>query len=87
MNKIAFVMSSILAYIGILLFAWTRAVKSLYPKIGYLIYTAKSEGSYNSGDYMINTNSVTALSLICIVAGIILCCVFYKKGLKKECSG
>jgi len=94
MNKVAFVMSSILTYLGILLLSWTRAVNAVFPKIAYLITkdtdikpvkdAAGNIRLVNQNRYVIDTCNVTTIAVVCIVVGILLCVIFYKKGCKSE---
>lgn len=86
MNKVAFVMSGVLTFLGIILLAWTRAVTELFPKIGYLVFKASGPGSYSPGQYAVDVSGVKVIAVICIIAGLILCAVFYGIGGKCEKS-
>jgi uncharacterized membrane protein YidH (DUF202 family) len=76
MNKVGFVMSSLLTIVGLLLIAGAQAVS-------YLAFKTFG-GTYSTGEYAANLTGLYIIGVISIVAGVFLSVLFYKKGIKKE---
>lgn len=84
MNKVAFVMSSILMFFGIVLVAWGQVVKSLLPKIGYMVFKLQVLESYSPSEYVVNLSGLYIIATISIIGGLWLSVIFYKKGSKQK---
>ncbi len=83
MDRIAFVMSMILTFLGIVILAWTRAVKALLPKIGWIVFKASGPGSYSPGKYEVDLSGVSGIATVCIIAGIVMSVILYRRGRKQ----
>jgi len=84
MNKVGFVMSSILMFFGIVLVAWGQVIKSLLPKIGYIVFKLHGPGSYSPSEYVVNLSGLYIIATISIIVGLLFSVIFYKKGSKQK---
>ncbi len=84
MNKIGFLISGILAIMGVYLYTLGKIINLVMPKIGYLAFQMARSGSYNPEKYIIDFTEVYWVALGMVIAGVILSLIFYIVGLKKE---
>jgi len=84
MNKLAFVMSSILTMLGVMLFAWTEIAKAVIPMVLMQVITSfSSRYSTSIIDYMPDISGIRTVAVVIILAGAILSAVFYSLEKKK----
>lgn len=86
MNKIGFLLSGLLTFIGFITLNFTSITNKLLPKIGYMIFNLLSSGSrsYSPNDYKMSYISTNGLALIEIIIGLGLCIFFYYKSTKAD---
>ena len=80
-NKLAFVISSILTFLGISILAGALAIRAVTANIWPMVFGAfKLTGVLRPDEYLVNLAGIYIVAAVCIVVGTVLSIVFYKKG-------
>jgi len=84
MNRLAFVMSNILTFLGIVLLSIALMIRAILTggPSHFLFKAFIRTGSWKPEAYAPNLSGVYVISAICIVVGLVLSVVFYKNGSK-----
>lgn len=84
MNRLAFIMSNILTFLGIVLLSTALTIRALLTggPSRFLFEAFVKTGTWGPEAYTPNLGEVYAISALCIVVGLVLSVVFYKRGSK-----
>lgn len=82
-NKLAFIMSNILTFLGIIILVISKIIYAVMFKIGTMMFDifAKS-GSYKPGMYAPDLSGVYIIGVICIIVGLVLSVAFYTESIE-----
>lgn len=78
MNKVGFLLSSLLALLGFITLNIISFTTNILPKIGLMVFKLAG-GSYSPNDYIIAFTSTNTLALFEIIIGLGLCVFFYTR--------
>ncbi|KUK30276.1 MAG: hypothetical protein PWP22_1383 [Thermoanaerobacter sp.] len=84
MNRLVFIMSNILTFLGIVLLSTALTIRALLTggPSHFLFEAFVKTGIWGPEAYTPNLSGVYVISVLCIVVGLVLSVVFYKKGSK-----
>ena len=82
MNKLAFIMSNILIFLGIVMLAGSLTIQAVMNKAIYMKYAAINHTGPVPSNWFLNLAGIYVIAAICIVVGLVLSIAFYKKGSK-----
>ena len=79
MNRVKFIMSGVLACIGVCTLITTNIIRKVLPVMGRIAYQAAAAGSYNPTNYQVRFAGANLVALVLVALGIIGCIVFWGK--------
>lgn len=84
MNKIGFLLSGLLTFLGLITIGITSFTTKLLPKIGWMVFKLSGPSSYNGSNYSITFTTLNSIAIFEIIIGLVLCIFFYWRSTKAD---